>query len=270
MRKPDKPNFLYNLAMQLPRRIRFVISSMILTVLILVTTFFEFEQIWFFLPLIILSVFVCTWFAVLEGISKVELFVLFIMPLFFTIFMYFFYFLFPVRWLTRVPLLIIYGFSIYAILLTSNIFNVGVEKNIQLYRAGFTVNYLYQTMIIFLITEVLMSFRLPFFLNSLAIFLAALPLAVQLLWTVHPQSNIEKRTWFYGVILALLILQVALTFSFLPLRSTIYSLLVTASYYSLGGLMYHYIDNKLFKQTIREYVFVLLFVIGIVLLTIPW
>lgn len=270
MRFFPRLTFLYNQALRVPRRVRFVISSASLTALLLMTTFFDFDQAKYFLPMLIFAAYAFTYFAILEGINKTELLLLFVMPVFFTVFAYFFYFLFPVRWLTRVPLIVIYGLSIYAILLTSNIFNVGVEKNIQLYRAAFSVNYLYQTFAVFLATEVLLSFRLPFYFIGIAIFCILYPLALQLLWSVRPQPVIERETLFYALILTFVVVQVTITYAFVPLRSTIYSLLVTATYYAIGGLLYHYLDDKLFKQTIREYVFVLVFVFAIILLTIQW
>lgn len=265
-----KKNFLNELASKLPRRLRFVISAVVLTVLMLGTTFFDFDTFWYILPLLVLATYFFTYFAVLEGIDKNEWIVLFIMPVFFTIFMYFFYYLFPVRWLTRVPLVLFYGLSMYALLLTSNIFNVGVEKNIQLYRAAFSVNFLFQTLIIFLATEVFLSFRQVFAVNAIGMFAVLFPVSLQLFWSVHPQSKIEKKDMFYAAVTSFLISQAVTVLSFIPLKTTILALFITGAYYSIGGLMYHYIDEKLFKQTVREYFMVMVVIIGIVILTIQW
>lgn len=268
--KNQRFTFLYKLALQLPKRLRFVIASCAMTGMLLLTTFFEFDKVWIFLPMLAFLAYFFVYFSIIEGLHKAEWIVLFIMPVFFTVFVYCFYFLFPVRWLTRVPLILTYGFSFYALLLTTNIFNVGVEKNIQLYRAAFSVNFLFQTLVIFLIMQVLQSFQLPFYLNVLATFALIFPIAIQLLWSVKPQIELKREVIFYASLITLLLAELALFVSFLPLRSTIISLLITASYYSIGGLMYHYMDEKLFKQTIREYSFVMIFVVGIVLLTIQW
>lgn len=265
-----KLTFLNKLISSLPKRLRFVISSIAMTGLLLLTTFFEFDMVWIFVPVLALTVYIFTFFAIFEGVNKIEWVVLFVMPLLFTIFVYFFYFLFPVRWLTRVPLIIIYGFSFYAILLTSNIFNVGVEKNIQLYRAAFSVNYLFQTLIVFLAMQVLMSFRQAFLINGLVSFLIIFPIALQLLWSVKPQVILEKSVLFFALVISFMMMQVSMILSFVPIRSTIYALVMTACYYSIAGLIYHLVDEKLFKQTIREYTFVLIFVGIIALLTIQW
>lgn len=268
--KLPRITFLHKLISSLPKRLRFVISSIAMTGLLLLTTFFEFEMVWVFVPVLVLTVYIFTFFAIFEGVNKIEWVVLFVMPLLFTIFAYFFYFLFPVRWLTRVPLIVIYGFSFYAILLTSNIFNVGVEKNIQLYRAAFSVNYLFQTLIVFLAMQVLMSFRQAFLINGLVSFVIIFPIALQLLWSVKPQVKLEKSALFFALIISFILMQVSMILSFVPIRSTIYALVMTACYYSIAGLVYHLVDEKLFKQTIREYTFVMIFVGIIALLTIQW
>lgn len=265
-----KKNYLNELASKLPRRLRFVISAVVLTALLLLSSFFDFETVWIFLPLLVVATYFFTYFAVLEGINKTEWLVLFIMPVLFTVFMYFFYYLFPVRWLTRVPMVLFYGLSMYALLLTSNIFNVGVEKNIQLYRAAFSVNFLFQTLIVFLATEVILSFRMVFILNTLAIFAVLFPICLQLFWSVHPQPKIDRKDIFYAFVTSFIIAQALCVLSFIPLKITIVALFITGIFYSIGGLLYHFLDDKLFKQTIREYIMVLVVIMGIVLLTIQW
>ena len=54
----------------------------------------------------------------------------------------FFYFLLPVRWLTRIPVVVLYAVGIYALLLTENIYNVAADRTIALLRAAHSVGYL--------------------------------------------------------------------------------------------------------------------------------
>ena len=157
------------------KRRRFIISTVLLTFLYALSTLFSFEEIYVFVPLIILAVYICTAFAILEGLSKHEWIMLFIHPIFFSVVWYLFYFFVPQRWLTRLPFLIIYIVSTYAILLSQNIFNVGVSKSLQLFRAAFSVNYLYLTIGAFLSTSLIVSLRLNFLLNGLLIFLCMYP-----------------------------------------------------------------------------------------------
>ena len=149
------------------KRVRFVISTFCMISLMLFSTFFLFDKVWLFIPFLIAAAYFFTFFSILEGIEKIEWLTLFLMPVLCTVAAYLFYFLFPVRWITRIPFIMIYGFSIYAILLTSNIFNVGVDRSLQLYRAAFSVNYFYQTLISFLIFNAIFSFKQNFIVNGL-------------------------------------------------------------------------------------------------------
>jgi hypothetical protein len=273
MAKPTdrKPFFLITLIQNVPKRARFVLSTLIMSALMLITTiYFNFYNDWYIIPILFVTAYFLTFFSVLEGVEKGEWITLFIMPVLFTIAAYVFYFLFPVRWLTRLPFVIIYGFSFYAILLTSNIFNVGVEKNIQLFRAAFSVNFLYQSVLMFLAIQILLSFRQGFLLNGLAAFLVTFPLSLQVLWSVRPTVHIPRMLFSYSLFMSIIIMQIVMLVSFIPIQAPIFSLFVTACYYSLSGLTYHYIDQRLFRQTVNEYVFVFIFVLIVCLLTIRW
>ncbi len=250
------------------KRIRFVISSVIMTGLMLFSTFFFFDYAPVFIALFVIAGYLLTYFSILEGIEKIEWLMLFLMPVLFAVSFYVFYFLFPVRWLTRVPFILVFGFCMYALLLTSNIFNVGVEKSLQLYRAAFSVNYFLQTLLVFLLMNVIFSFRIIFFANGVAVFLATFPLALQLLWSVKPKITYDRSIGRYAFLISFILMEVAMILSFIPLKTYIFALYLTAIYYSLSGLIYHYLDEKLFKQTIREYIIVLVFVTAIVLFTL--
>ncbi len=265
---PFDINKINNTFLRIEKRVRFVISSLLLSFLMLFSTFFLFDKAWFFIPVLGLFAYVLTYFSIIESIEKSEWLTLFILPVFFTISFYLFYFLFPVRWLTRVPFILIYSVSIYAMFLTSNILNVGVEKSLQLYRAAFSVNYFYQTVIVFLFSNILFSFRVNYLINALGLGIVMLPLAIQLLWSIKLDLTLEKAIFLYAALISIIVAQIALIVSFLPLKASLSALVVTASYYSLSGLINSYLDNRLFKQTIREYLFVWCFVLAIALLTL--
>ena len=262
VKKP--PRWMY----RVEKRFRFVISVGIMTVAMLFATFFFFDKAWLFIPLFILISYCLVFYSILEGVEKLEWIMLFLMPVIFTVSLYFFYFLFPVRWLTRLPFVAIYAISFYALLLTSNIFNVGAEKNLQLYRAAFSVNYFFQTFVAFLLFNILFSLRQDFIFNGLAVGVLVLPLAVQLLWSIKLDLALDRQIVLYGLFLALLLMQLGIFVSFVPFRSSVASFLLAASYYSFTGLTTAYLDNRLFKNTVREYLFVLAFVFAISILTI--
>ena len=195
---------------------------------------------------------------------------LFITPIFFTLSFYLFYFLFPMRWLTRLPFFIIYAISLYAILLSSNIFNVGIQKGLQLFRAAFSINFFYQVLIIFLILNVFFSFKTSYFFNTIVVFLFIFPLSLQFLWSVKPKIHLERQIVLFAIFTSLLLAELILVFSFVPIKTSIFALFIATCYYSLSGLIYSYLDERLFKETVREYLIVLGFVFVVVALSISW
>ena len=110
----------------IPKRVRFVISSFFLGACLLSSIVFGFDKSFIFLPLLLIATYVAVFFSVLDGVEKVEWYMLFITPLILTAVAYLYFFLLPTRWLTRLPYVAIYMVCIYAVLLTSNVLNVGV------------------------------------------------------------------------------------------------------------------------------------------------
>lgn len=260
-----KNNFL-----RVEKRLRFVFSALLISSFMLLSTFFFFDYAWIFIPLLVIAVYFLTYFSILEGIEKVEWLMLFLMPVAITISFYLFYLLFPIRWITRIPFIFFYALSIYAGLLISNIFNVGVEKSLQLYRAAFSVNYFYHSLVSFLFFSIVISLKTNFIINFVLIFFISFILCLQLLWSVKLELKISKSVVRYSLLIALLIAESGVIFSFMPLKTSVLALFLTTIYYSIAGIIYHHIDQKLFKQTIREYLFVISFVSIIVLLSIQW
>lgn len=255
---------------RIDKRYRFVISTVILTAIMLVSTFFSFGSGLIFIPLLFIVSYLLTYFSLLEGIKDMGWFGLFLMPVIITLSFYFFYFLFPARWLTRLPFISLYAISIYAMLLCSNIFNVGVEKNLQLYRAAFSVNFFYHAVSSFFIFNLLFSFQQVFLLNTIVVGAAGFILSLHLFWTIHLNKDLGKEIIQYATLVAIVLAELAILISFLPLKIPIYALFLTASYYSLSGLIYNYLDQRLFKETAREYLIVLIFVGIIAILSLSW
>jgi len=263
-------HLLINKITKYDKRIRIVIGTLFITGIMLIATFYFFDKAWFFIPTFLSVTYLVTWFTISEGIRKVEWVMLFILPLFFTIAVYFFYFLFPVRWLTRFPFIVFYGVSLYAILLTANIFNVGVKTNLQLYRAAFSVNFFFQVFSIFLLINVILSLQFSFIINGLLITTLTSIMLFHLLWSVKLDLIIEREIWLYGIVVGMIMGEVAIWLSFIPMRVAISALLLSASYYSLAGLVYSYYNQRFFKEIIREYIFVIGFVLLISFLSLKW
>lgn len=257
-------------ALRIDKRVRFVISALVLGALMLFSTFFYFDKAFLFIPLLILLTYFLTYFSLAEGIEKIGWFGLFVMPILVSVSFYLVYFLFPGRWLTRIPFIIFFEISIYAALVCSNIFNVGVEKNLGLYRAAFSINFLYQAIVSFLIFNLVFAIKSNFIFNGLISGAVAFILGLNLFWTIRLKKYLEPEVRDYALFLAVVILELAVVVSFLPLNTSVYALFLTGGYYSLAGLIYNQMDQKLFQETIREYVAVFGFVLIITYLSLSW
>jgi len=251
--------------MIIEKRVRFVISALVMSFLFLLSTFFFFDKAIIFIPVLAIAAYFFTLFAIYEGIEKNEWIMLFILPVLLTVASYLFYFLFPVRWLTRIPFVLIYGISIYASLLSLNIFNVGVEKNLQLYRAGFSVNYFLQTIVFFLFANVIVSFHWGFLANAFIFAALAFLLSLQLYWSIRLDLHISREVFRYALLTMIAVAEVSMLLSFMPIQTSIYALTVSVAYYCTAGLTHLYIDERLFKHSLREYTIILI-VIGIIVL----
>ncbi len=251
---------------KLPKRSRFIFSTLILSSLLLFSTFYFFDKAIIFVPLILIATYLLTYFSILEKIDKIEWFSLFLGPTLFSIAFYLFYFLFPSRWLTRLPFVIIYAISIYALISASNILDVGVEKPLKLYRAAFSINYLYQNITLFLLFSVFFSLKFGPFLNGLFTSLVTLLISLQFFWSINPSLELSMEIREYAFLIGILVGELSVVFSFLPIHVTIFALFLASFYYMLSGLSYAYLDNMFFKKNIQGYVatFALVAVIALV------
>lgn len=205
-----------------------------------------------------------------EQLSGWEFVTLMILPTFYTIAVYTFYFLLPTRWLTRLPIAMLYAIGMYAILLTENIYNVAAERNIQLLRAAHSVGFLLTLVTVFFLMDTLLSLHLPFFLNGLIAAAIAFPLTLQALWSMELTSVISPKAWVGSFIVGLILGELTLLFSFWPIRITIEALFLTTVFYSVVGTMQQYLVERLFTKTVREFLAVLSLVFILVLLTTRW
>lgn len=256
--------------MLIEKRIRFVISTICLTLLLLTSTFFFFDKAYIFVPLLAVASYGASFFSLFEGLEKIEWYMLFLMPVLLSVAVYLFIFLFPLRWLIRIPFISIYAISMYATLLSSNIFNVGVGKNLQLYRAGFSVNYFIQTMVLFFLGSVIVSFHWGFLANALFFSLITAAMSVQLYWTIRLDINLRKEVINHAWLTALLIGEASLFLSFFPLQESIFALVVAVLYYCIAGLTYLHLDERLFKHNIREYATILIVILVITFISLSW
>jgi hypothetical protein len=189
-----------------------------------------------------------------KGMTKTKAIVLFILPVFYTLAIPLFYFLFKdIRWLTRLPAAIFFGLSFYCLLLAQNVFNVASDRTIPLYRAASAVNFVYTIFTIILINSLIFAFNLPFYWNGLLILLVNFPLILQSLWTVKIE-RINAQIVIYSFVAALLLAEAAIALSFWSLSPFIRSLSLSTLNYVILGILLDYLHERVNRRIVLEYV----------------
>lgn len=199
-----------------------------------------------------IGAYVISLWALWEGINRSKALILMILPVMFTVAVASFYFLLPIRWLTRLPEMLIFGFLFYSLLLAQNVFNVASIRTIPLYRAASTVSFLFTLVTAFLMYNVIYAFQMPFYWNALVVAIVSFPLVLQMLWTIKMES-ISIQIIIYSVVISLLIGEVGLVFSFWPAVSIIWSLFLASFLYIILAIITDYLRERLEQSNIIEY-----------------
>lgn len=242
--------------LKIGKRKRFAVSTAVLSTYLFLITYVPYHVALFhIIPLLFLAYGV-TYIGILEDIEGVEWSQLFTLPLVLTVSALLFYYLLPVRLLTRVPFIITYSILLYAVFLSENIFNVGVERTLALYRAAYSVTNFVILVILLLMFTILFSFGANYLFAAFIGMIASFPLFFHSLWIANPMSVLEERVYKISALLSIILGFGIIFSSFLPLKTTIYAILNVAMAYFLIGVTQEIIQDTVFVNRIKEYVVV--------------
>ncbi len=170
----------------------------------------------------------------------------------------------------RMAFLLLFAVGYYAVLLTRNIYNVAAIRTIQLLRAAHSVGFmmvLLTALSLFLVTA---SFHLSSFWNFCFIFIISLPLALSALWSINLEEGINRQLRLMTVFMALAVAEVGWIMSFWPVSVSLYALVLTTVFYTLVGMGQYYLSERLFGNTSREFVAVLVIIFILMIFTTSW
>ncbi len=201
--------------------------------------------------------------------NKLQAVILLILPTLFTLAVASYYFLLPVRWLTRVPVALIFGLTFYALLLSQNVFNVSSVRTIPLYRVASTVILVLTLLTAFLLFNVIFSLNLNFLYNGLIVFLLSGPLILQILWTIE-MENLTSVMIVYTLLLSLVLGEVGIVLSFWPISQAMASLILSTTLYITLGLSTQYLREKLSEKITWEYVIWGILILLVATITTSW
>lgn len=255
---------------EITKRQKLILMSIFLTVILLTTQTvgesLRFETIGFLtLATILLSI-----FALWGELSGIKYFLLLLLPVYFVAGASLFYFLLPVRWLTRLPYAILFGISIYLLMLTANIYNVAAIRTIALLRAANAVGLLFSLISTFFLVNVLFSLHPPFYLVVAGIVVIVFPLYLVGLWSYELEEFITRRVFNYAAIFTFVSAQIALVLSFWPIVPINGALAMATVMYVLLGLAQPHFEDKLRRRTVYEYLLVSLAVFLVIGVSTRW
>ena len=253
------------------KRKRFVLTSLILALGFFVLQFINIQNYKFMgigiLGFLTLILFI---WSLREGLGKNPTLLTLILPVAFTISVGFFWFLLPTSWLSRIPVIIIFGLGIYALSLTSNIYTVAAIRTIALFRAARGVGFLLTLVTMFLIFDTVISLRTNILLTSLLVFISSFFLYLQGFWVVTLDERFTKRLFVKTLISAFMMGEYAACMYFWPVTVVVGSLFLTVVAYVLLGLGQARLEGRLFNQTVREYLVVGAVVFIVMLFSTHW
>ncbi|KKQ66396.1 MAG: hypothetical protein US86_C0005G0007 [Candidatus Daviesbacteria bacterium GW2011_GWA2_38_24] len=238
----------------LSKRQKIVTASVLLTFGLMVTQNVNlFLRTRFIIGLTLFAFLVSMW-ALSEGLSRLKAFTLLLLPTLFTLGATSFYFLLPIRWLTRLPVDIAFGLSIYFLLLSQNVFNVAATRTIPLYRAASTVTFLFTIFTAILLFHCLRVFQLPFYWNGLAVFVITFLLSLPILWSVK-MEEINAKLVAYSICISIIITECTIALSFWPIPpvSLMWSIFLSSMLFVLLGLCLDHLKERVTKREVYLY-----------------
>ncbi len=262
-RRWDKSNTL-------TKRQQFVVITVILTAVLMLTQLVSLDLRYPMIGILSVLTYGLCAFGLREDLRGAEWVTLLTLPTLFTAAVAVFYFLLPTRWLTRLPVAVLYAIGMYALLLTENIYNVAAARTIALLRAAHSVGFLLTLTTYFLLVQTILAYRLAAWFNAGLVGLVTYPLTIQILWAMDLEPMIGKRVRDVSLVITAISVEIAWIFSLWPVRTTLLALFLTTCFYGLAGMAQQYLTDRLYKRTVWEFFGVVSIVFFILIFTANW
>jgi len=254
--------------LKVKKRQRFLLTSLFLALgFVFIQALGETYRISGIILLSLATVLLFTW-SLWEGLGKNATLLTLVLPPLFTLGVGFFWFLLPTSILARIPIVLFYSIGIYALSLTANIYTVSAVRTIALLRAAKGIGFVLTLVTSFLILDTVISMKPTQVVGSIFVFMVSFPLFLQGLWTSSVDTLFDKSLLLMCAISSLVVTEIFAVLYFWPTTVIVGSLFLTTTMYILLGLSQARIEQRLFSQTVREYLTVgLLVLLGMFIAT---
>lgn len=242
--------------LQINKRQRFVLVVLILSLGVFISEHFIDNSLFLFALGLAVFTDILLYLILRKDIKGVFSLPIFVLPFFYTLAFPFFYSLVPTRLFTRLVITILYAFGLYSLFLTQNIFAVSSIRTINLLRSARIVVFVLTLVVFYFLVNFIFSLRLPVLLTPLAIFPISLLLNIQSLWAYSLDSTQIRTVSIFSLFISLAILQLSYVLIIWPVNASVYSLFLTGIFYTYSGLCHAWLDRRLFKGILWEYIWV--------------
>lgn len=137
-----------------------------------------------------------------------------------------------------------------------NVFTVSAVRTIALLRAARGVGFVLTLVTLFLIYNAILSLKIPIWWSAPLITLLSLPLFLQGFWTIPLDIKLTKEVVILSLVSSLVVGEIAVGLFFWPATLVVGSIFLTVAVYVLLGLGQAKLEQRLFSQTVREYLLV--------------
>lgn len=249
----------------LTKRRKFLLVSVLLSAGLLIVQRLPVESRYSAIFFFAIAAYLLTAWSLLKDLRGINWVVNLILPTFYPVAVALFYFLLPQSTGTRTVVVVLFAVSMYALLLTANIFAVASIRTIQLLRAARVVGFLISILTSAFLYHVIFSLRLAGWAVGILVLVVSLPILWQGAWSYVVSSTL-KREFYYGLVGAVALAEIAIALSFWSIDVPLASVVLAMGMYVILGLFQHDLEGRLFQRTIQEY----LGFAGIVFAVVTW
>lgn len=227
---------------------------------------------WRPLALVIFSVitYMLTAWTLYENLDGVEWLTIVPFPALYAMTVSAFYFLLPGSLIAQIGITVVFGLGMYALLLAGNIFTVAKVRTIQLLRAAQAILFLFCLIAALLAFNTLFSLSLWFGWNALAAAAITGSLSLPFFWSIRLEKRLTRDVLALTVRTTLWIGGLAAVLSFFPGQLWPTSLFLMTALYSSLGLGQSGLEQRLFTNTVREYLGVVVAVFVMYCVLLAW
>lgn len=195
---------------------------------------------------------------------------LLVLPFLYTLAFTLFYSVLPERLISRIIVTAVYAFGIYSLFLTQNIFAVSSIRTINLLRSARIVSFIITIVVFFFLVNIAFSLRFPFFVTPMLVAVFTFLLNYQSLWVYSLDNSHHKDLILFSSLISLALFELSFILVMWPVTAAIYAIFLTGIFYMYAGLVHAWIDRRLFKGIMWEYIWVGLLSILILFVFSEW